>query len=175
MSVYKKGENHPSYGRKHTELEIYKMKEARKKIDFKGENHPMYGKHLTEETKQKLRQYTGEKSANWQGGIGFYPYCDKFNAPKREEIRNKYDRKCFICNLEEKYNITKTNKIRKLSVHHIDDDKEQGCNDKPWFLVPLCMKCHGRVTHKKSKVYWIKYIQLLIKFYAIKDVWKWWL
>ena len=39
----------------------------------------------------------------------------------------------------------------RLSVHHIDEDKEQGCNGKEWKLVPLCMKCHSK-AHKKDKI-----------------------
>ena len=42
-------------GRKHTEESKKKMSEARKG-KCKGENHPMYGKHHSEETKEKLRQ-----------------------------------------------------------------------------------------------------------------------
>lgn len=43
------GENHPFYGRKHTE-------ESRKKISdkLKGENHPLFGKHLSDETREKM-------------------------------------------------------------------------------------------------------------------------
>lgn len=62
MSEHKKGENHPSYGKKHTE-------ETKRKIGEKsklrgGENHPNYGKHCSEETKKKIseanKKYVGE-------------------------------------------------------------------------------------------------------------------
>lgn len=130
--------------------------------------------HIIHMSESHIGKYCGLESPHWKGGISFDPYCDKFNEAKREEVRNKYDRKCFICNLEEKNNLTKNNKVRKLSVHHIDGDKEQGCNDKPWFLVPLCIKCHIKTISKKTGEYWIIYIQTLLKFYAIKDVWSWW-
>ena len=32
----------------------------------------------------------------------------------------------------------------KLSVHHVDHDKEQGCNGKPFNLVPFCASCHSK-------------------------------
>ena len=99
-------------------------------------NVEMYG-HET------LRGLPGELNHNWQGGKSFFPYCDKFNDRKREEIRNKYGRKCYICHKNEEENITHTGKIRKLSVHHIDADKGQGCNGKQWKLIPLCLKCHN--------------------------------
>jgi len=120
----------------------------------------MTGRQCTEETKEKLRQYTGEKASNWQGGVSYGKYCPKFNNAKKEEIRELYDRKCFICNLDEKDNITKTNKFQKLSVHHIDGDKEQGCNGKKWYLVPLCIHCHAKVNFNRE--YWINKIREII-------------
>ncbi len=89
------------------------------------------------------KNYSGKNSSAWEGGKSFEPYCEKFNNHKKEEIRNQYGRKCYICGRDEKDNITKTGKIRKLSVHHIDMDKEQGCNGKSWKLVPLCIHCHN--------------------------------
>ena len=51
LSLNWKGENHPMYGKKHTD-------ETRKKISdkLKGELHPLYGKHLKETTKAKLSE-----------------------------------------------------------------------------------------------------------------------
>jgi hypothetical protein len=69
----------------------------------------------------------------------------------KEDVRNFYGRKCYICGRDEKDNITKTNKLRKLSVHHIDEDKEQGCNGKLWKLVPLCMHCHNSIKCKNIR------------------------
>lgn len=50
-----KSENHPMYGKHHTEESKQKMSEANKG-KMSGENHPFYGKHHTEETKQKISQ-----------------------------------------------------------------------------------------------------------------------
>jgi hypothetical protein len=44
----------------------------------------------------------------------------------------------------------KGKRVFRLSVHHIDEDKEQGCNGKSWKLVPLCLQCHLKV--KKHKI-----------------------
>lgn len=87
----------------------------------------------------------GEKNPNWRGGISFLPYCPKFNFQKREEIREKYGRKCFLCDKSELEN------GKKLDVHHIDYDKEQGCNGKTFELVPLCTSCHGRTNSKREE------------------------
>lgn len=62
-------------------------------------------------------------------------YCPKFNEACKESNRDKYERRCFICNKTEKAN------GQKLSVHHVDMDRAQGCESN-WKLVPLCMKCH---------------------------------
>ncbi len=86
----------------------------------------------------------GESNLNWNGGTSFFPYCSKFNAVKREEVRNKYNRTCAQCGLGESDNKDKNGKVRKLSVHHVDRDKEQGCNGKRWYLIPLCQKCHAK-------------------------------
>lgn len=44
-----KGENHPFYGKYHTEEAKHKMSEAKK-----SEKNPNYGKHRTDETKRKI-------------------------------------------------------------------------------------------------------------------------
>ena len=90
FSNAKKGENHPMYGKHHTEIAKQRMSASRKgkkisdehkrKITIavnnmsditkqkmseakKGEKHPMYGKHHTEETKQKMNN--AKKDIHW--------------------------------------------------------------------------------------------------------------
>jgi len=138
------GENNPMFGR---------TGKKSPRFGIKGELHPSFGTHPSEETLEKLRGKFGDKNPNWKNGASFGKYCPKFNNKKKEEIRNEFDRKCFLCGKEEKDNITKSGKVRKLSVHHIDADKEQGCNGKPFKLIPLCLKCHGKVhNHKIEEV-----------------------
>ena len=48
-----KGENHPMWGRKHSEESRQKMSESHIGIQA-GENHPMYGNHHSEEAIQKM-------------------------------------------------------------------------------------------------------------------------
>ncbi len=134
---------------------------GKKRMDICGENNPSKrievrqkisnyhkGKILSQETIEKL---SGENGSNWQGGISFLPYCSKFNKQKKEEIREQYNRKCYVCGKDEKDNVTKYGENKKLFVHHVDMDKEQGCNDKKWKLVPLCMQCHANLHHGKNK------------------------
>jgi hypothetical protein len=88
--------------------------------------------------------YSGKNAAGWKGGISFSPYCPKFNDKTKEGIREKYNRRCFICGKSEAEN------KRRLSVHHINYDKKQGCNKKRWLLVPLCHSCHSKTNHNRD-------------------------
>jgi len=96
----------------------------------------------------------------WKGGTSFYPYCPKFNEVLKEQIRNKYNRKCYTCGKNEVDNYLSNGRTIKLSVHHIDRDKEQGCNGKKWALVPMCVSCHAKVHSCKPKKYLIDIIPL---------------
>lgn len=99
-----------------------------------GKNNPMYGR-------------TGENSSNWQGGISFGEYCNKFNNEFKEMIRDLFGRRCFLCGItEEEYS-------RKFDVHHVNYDKDCLCNSSCEF-VPLCRSCHGKTYGKYVKRYW---------------------
>ena len=78
----------------------------------------------------------------WESFACEKKYCPKFDEVCREANRAKYNHECFICGLPQSENLTKTGKFRKLSVHHVDMDKAQGC-DSNWKLVPLCMHHHA--------------------------------
>lgn len=113
------------------------------------------GKRRTEETRNKqsvaaVRRYQDpierEKSSavaqgisydEWEGFAVDYPYCPKFNEACRESNREKYDRRCFLSDMTEDEN------GQKLSVHHIDMNKAQGCEGHAWKLVPLSKKLHS--------------------------------
>lgn len=173
MSISRKGkfcgENHPMYGRHHTpesnqknrekHLGVKRTEEAvikqikTYKQNNSGENSPSYGTKASPETKQKMSDsHRGEKSHLWKGGISYLPYCPRFNDAKKEEVRNEYDRKCLLCGTDEKDNRYKNGKLKKLDIHHVDYDKEQGCNGKKWELVPLCIKCHPKIISNAEKI-----------------------
>lgn len=81
----------------------------------------------------------------WDGFLRYAEYCEKFDEACRERVRKKFDRKCFICAKSEEDN------GQKLSVHHVDMSKSQGCNDEEWKLVPVCRACHVGMHSVKWK------------------------
>jgi hypothetical protein len=129
----------------------------------------MKGRKLTKETKAKLSAtrkgiiFTeewkanmsaakkGEKHPNWQGGKSFEPYCVKFNNAFKEYIRSKFGHKCFLCPT------TQAENGRKLSVHHVNYNKNCGCDgDETCNFVPLCDSCHNKTNCNRD--YWQKII-----------------
>lgn len=152
--------NQYALGHKHTKEQKDKISKANKGKKFtqefknkcseskKGIKNPMYGKNFTQEHKEKLSiAHIGENNHNWQGGISFEPYCQKFNNKFKEEIREIFGRQCFICEKNEKDN------GRKLSVHHVNYDKNCLCDDSKCEFVPLCHSCHGK-TSNGDREYW---------------------
>jgi hypothetical protein len=138
-------------GRKASESTKAKMSEQRK-----GEKHPLYGKPRSESTREKLSQYTGEKSSGWMGGISFKPYCPKFNEDFRERVRKFFNNTCQMCGHKWQ------NGEIKLAVHHINYNKNTCCDPstKPLF-VPVCSgKCHGKTNANRK--YWYQHFQELI-------------
>ena len=104
------------------------------------------GKILSEETKKKIGDsHRGDKSNLWMGGVWKDPYCRKFTNSVREKVRDKYNRKCFICDKHEKDNFTKAGVLWRLSVHHVDMNKNQGCDEHEWRLIPVCIQCHTKL------------------------------
>ena len=107
----------------------------------------------TNETKKKIsdicraKNLGGENSPNWKGGISFEPYCVKFNYKFKESVRDKFDRKCFLCGKSEDLN------GRKLDVHHVNYDKECLCNEVECEFVPLCIHCHLKTSNGDREYY----------------------
>jgi intein-encoded DNA endonuclease-like protein len=83
-------------------------------------------------------EFLGKSTAIYCNECNPQLYCYKFDNNCKEQNREKYGRECFFCGKTEMTN------GKKLSVHHADYNKNQGCDNTPdWKLVPLCKKCHG--------------------------------
>ena len=75
------------------------------------------GTKRTDEVKRRMSEtHRGERNANWKGGLKRQRYCFRFNDSLREDIREQYGRKCFLCGI--------TENGKRLSVHHINFDKQ---------------------------------------------------
>ena len=114
--------------------------ETRQKLSDAGKNRAP----ISEETRQKISAAgQGISYDEWESFAKEQLYCPKFDESCRESNREKYDRRCFICGKPESENITSTGKFKRLSVHHVDRNKDQGCNGHDWALVPTCLEHHA--------------------------------
>jgi len=145
LSIANKGKSPPNKGKPMSDGQKKKISDAQK--GKKGKKH-------TEATKKKISDTTKGKSVpksarehlsatlqgipydEWCEFAKDQKYCPKFNEACKESNREKYGRRCFICGKTEKAN------GQKLSVHHTDMNKAQGCESN-WKLVPLCKHCHA--------------------------------
>lgn len=153
ISKFMSGPNNPLLGKHPTEETIRKISES-----TSGEKHPNYGTHRTDETKKRISATLLKQTYDeWESYAVNSPYCPKFNNACKESNRDKYNRLCFICGLPENDNITSTGKHKKLSVHHVDMNKQQGCEGHEWKLIPVCVCCHGGL-HSDVMMSRIEYI-----------------
>lgn len=115
-----------------------------------GEKNGNYGKKFPEKHRQKLSAAKqGIPYEKWESFVSNNPYCPKFDEACREANRDKYNRMCFVCGLPESENITSSGKHKKLSVHHVDMNRKQGCDGHKWEIIPVCLHCHGTLHNKK--------------------------
>lgn len=126
-------------------------------VKLKWETDEDYAKRVSESVhklwsdSEYRKLHTGENSPLWRGGM--HKYCSKFNEPLRESIRNAFDRVCFLCGKPEYENcVREDGRYFRLSVHHTDFDKMQGCGGKKWRLLPLCSACNTKVNF--NRWYW---------------------
>jgi hypothetical protein len=99
----------------------------------------------------KKGKFCGIDNPNWLGGISFEPYCIKFNATYKREVRTLFGNKCFLCGKSAEEN------GRALDVHHVNYNKNCGCDETKCVCVPLCVRCHSKTNHKRK--YWERKIK----------------
>jgi len=89
----------------------------------------------------------GENSPNWKGGISQGKYCTLFNEPLKEVVRNYFNNRCFECNKSKEEN------NRALDIHHINYQKQCGCDNSRFCIyIPLCRSCHMKTNG--NRYYW---------------------
>jgi len=135
----------PEIRAKNREVAIKQWEALGYRDKHSGENHHMYGKIHTEKTRAKISAaLVGENNPNFRNWASRNPYCYKWSPALREQVRNHWGRVCLNCGKSEIEN------GRRLSVHHIDGNKMQGCDGHDWFLVPLCLSCNSKKLEDDS-------------------------
>lgn len=138
ISEKMKGEKNPS-----------KRKEVMEKIRNK-----LKGKHLSPNTEFKK----GENHPYFKGWKSREPYGEEFSPELREQIRQRDNYRCQQCFRHQDELRTKTNRKRKLIVHHIDFNKQ---NNNPNNLISLCINCHMQTNYNREN--WTKYFNEKLK------------
>lgn len=111
-----------------------------RQIKEKGAPH-LNHKH-SEATKEKMSlDKMREKNPNWDNGISFDPYPVAFNVRLKKKIRERDNFTCQECNYNEQQ------LGYKLSVHHIDYDKQNISLDN---LISLCRSCHSQTNFQRE-------------------------
>lgn len=134
------------------EKRVNAIKVAHAKLEYKNKME-LIGKERCSnpETRKKM---SGPNSGNWKGGISFKPYCIKFNDQLKDEVRGAFGKKCYLC--------PHVQGERKLSIHHVDYNKNTLCDGRRWPLIPLCSKCHSKTNF--NRWYWFN---LLMNYWAL--------
>jgi|TARA_R100000501_G_C2628948_1_gene123398 5-methylcytosine-specific restriction endonuclease McrA len=157
----------PSYRAKNKNAHRFKKgakftEEHRKNISL-----ALIGKTPSEETRAKMSKIgkrrfgIKEKHPSWLGGKSFEPYGIEFDRHLRKQIRKRDNYRCQECFRHQDELRTRNNKKYKLSVHHVDYDKE---NNNPNNLISLCMPCHLQTNYSRED--WQSYFQNKVKFDA---------
>lgn len=115
------------------------------------------GKKASIETREKQRQahlgkFTGSNNPNWRGGISNSPYSFDFDDELKELVRQRDKYLCQFCGKSQEEN------DKKLSVHHIDYDKQ---NSNPKNLITLCSSCNSEVNFDREV--WKRVFKLKLK------------
>jgi len=157
MSIAKKGKSQKPLSER-TKRKLSKALKGRPLTEDhkKKISEVMKGRFLSGETKRKMSLFHkgkfGDKSPNWRGGISFFPYPLTFNRELKQFIRDRDNNECQnpFCN----------RLLKKLTVHHIDHNKD---NCSQFNLITLCNSCNGRANGKYrwerlyKKIIWSKY------------------
>lgn len=165
MSELKKGkplsESHKKKISKRLEGNQYTLgykhsKETKKRM---GDSHKGF-KH-SEKTKEKMGDaHRGDKHYNWMGGTSFEPYCEKFNNKFKESVREQFNRTCFLCGKTEAEQMIEQKQRGKnqyrLSIHHVNYQKNCLCDDIECEFIPLCVSCHTKTNTNRE--YWEQFL-----------------
>lgn len=108
--------------------------------------HEPWNKGLTKEDDERIKKLSkdrkGQNNPAWIDGNGYKPYIPEFNNELKELIRHRDNYTCQLCSISE------IGHQKKLSIHHIDYNKEN-CN--PLNLISLCRICNSQVNSNRDE------------------------
>ena len=147
-------------------------KETRQKIGL-----TLKGRILPPEHRKNISlSLMGEKHPLWLGGKSFEPYTKEFNEAFKQIIRIRDNYTCQLCSFKEEKRNNKNkntenpilnletysisfpanfilcNNMGKLSIHHIDYNKENTTLEN---CISLCRNCNSKVNTNRK--YWTEY------------------
>lgn len=128
-------------------LQTYFCKDCNKKIVWQT---AIYGESRCPSCANK-----GINNPGYVHGNGISEYPASFSEELKAKIKDRDDRICWKCGIKETEHLIKYN--RKLSIHHIDYNKDN-CNKEN--LITLCAKCNSRVN--KNRGQWTEIFNLII-------------
>lgn len=99
-------------------------------------------------------KHSGFASHKWRGGVSDKKYCFKFNDDLKKRVREFFNDVCFVCGKSSSEN------GKALSVHHVNHNKNSGCDGTEVSLIPLCKSCHRKVH--SNEIYWDNYINNIL-------------
>ncbi len=109
--------------------------------------------------KSKMGLTKKENHPNWLGGISFEPYDQNWDEEFKEKIRERDNRRCINCGMEEIFDIING---QRLCIHHIDYNKKNSILKN---CVSLCNSCHCKTNYKR-KFWQPKFQKILSKLYG---------
>ena len=125
----------------------------------KNNGQGMLGKHHLE--KSKIKSSCTKQNINikdFNGFISEQKYCSKFNESLKQSIRDKYNNCDYISGIHKDI----CSPIRNLSVHHVNYDKQCGCDGNKCKLIPLSNSNH--VKTNTNRVFWNKLFKYSLEY-----------
>ena len=103
----------------------------------------------------------GKNNPNWCGGQSI-KYCSKYNNDCRLSCHEKWFYTCVLCGHKS------TPNTRAHSTHHIDYNKEAGCDGSSLKIIELCCSCHAKTNGNDGNRK--KYQNILSHIYLLREM-----
>lgn len=134
-------------GVKHTHIVWNKGLTKNSDIRVAKQSKSQLGKIFSKQHKERISlshaDLSGNKNPRYIDGRSFLPYCEKFNRKLKNQIRQRDNYNCQLCEIKQNELLGKD---KKLSVHHIHYDKENCYPD----LITLCRNCNTHVNNNRK-------------------------